>query len=341
MKPLRPSISRTLLAVFCSLPFPVRLQAAPAPPESVDIRLAGRLVGRYVTAHDTSSPARRQETYKPFLHLFDAGGRHPVTKGPGGEYTHHRGIFIGWMKIGFEGRTLDRWQMIGGEQVVQGPVNVQEEKDRTTATSTVHWNDESGSPFIVEKRTFTFHPAPAPAYVLLDFQSTLTAPRGAVTLDGDPEHAGVHFRPSDGVDRKATAYLFPGTGTQVRRSPDLPWIAESFTLDGKSYSVVQFNHPQNPKGTLSSAYRDYGRIGMFPKATLPAGGSLVLRYRFLLAEGSFPELPVIQSVGNAFTGNDDPVPAVTRRQADVPPPPKPQRPASIKPPAAPASGSAP
>ncbi len=341
MKPLSFPISRASLALACLLSVPARSHAAPTTPEAVDIRLAGRLVGRYVTAHDPSSPARRQETYKPFLHVFDAAGREPVTKGPGGEYTHHRGIFIGWMKIGFEGRTLDRWQMIGGEQVVQGAVEVREAEDKTTATSTVHWNDEAGSPFIVEKRSFTFHTAPAPAYLMLDFESTLTAPRGAVTLDGDPEHAGIHFRPSDGIDRKATAYLFPGNETNVRKSSDLPWIGENFTLGGKSYSVLQFNHPENPKGTRSSAYRDYGRIGMFPKATIPAGGSLVLRYRFLLAEGSFPGPSVIQSVGNAFTGKDDPVPAVTRRQADVPPPPKPPGPSTTKPPAAPAPGSAP
>lgn len=323
MKPLNDSIPRAVLALSCLLAVPTPSDAAPATSEALDIRLAGRLVGRYVTAHDTSSPARRQETYKPFLHVFDAAGSEPITKGPGGEYTHHRGIFIGWMKIGFEGRTLDRWQMIGGEQVVQGAVEIQEAKDKTTATSTVHWNDEAGSPFIVEKRTFTFHTAPAPAYLMLDFESTLTAPRGAVTLDGDPEHAGIHFRPSDGIDRKATAYLFPGTGTNVRKSPDLPWIGESFTLGGKSYSVLQFNHPGNPKGTRSSAYRDYGRIGMFPKATIPAGGSLVLRYRFLVSEGSYPEPSLIQSVANAFTGSNDPVPAVTRRLAETPPPPPP------------------
>jgi hypothetical protein len=309
--------------------------------DSVDIHLAGRLLGRYVTAYDISSPQRKKETYKPFLHLLDPEGYDPITKGPGGEYTHHRGIFIGWYKIGFEGQTIDRWHMLGGEQVVQGKVDLHEGKDTTTAGSTVHWNDGAGKPFIVEKRTFTFRTPPAPAYLLLDFQSRLEATRGEVKLDGDPEHAGVHFRPSDALDRKTTVYLLPGSETKAQKSTDLPWIAESFVLNGRTYSVVQFNHPENPTGTRSSAYRDYGRIGMFPTATIPAGGNLVLRYRFLVSEGAFPEVSLIQSVANSFTGKNDPVPTVTRRQADVPPPPKPkvQKTVPANPSAAPAVDS--
>lgn len=115
--------------------------------DAVDIHLAGRLVGRYVTAHDTSTPARRQETYKPFLHIFDPEGRQFITKGPGGEYTHHRGIYIGWFKIGFDGKTLDRWHMIGGEQVVQGKVESRETPASSIVESTVHWNDAVGEPF--------------------------------------------------------------------------------------------------------------------------------------------------------------------------------------------------
>ena len=334
-----PVSTLSFAALLLAPPFLPNLGAAPATPDSVDIHLAGRIVGRYMTAHDVSTPERRQETYKPFLHIMDAEGRAPITKGPGGEYTHHRGIYIGWMKMGFEGKTMDRWHMIGGEQVVQGGVDLQEGKDSSTVASTVHWNDAAGEPFLIEKRGFTFRPPPAPAYVLLDFQSKLEAPRGPVTLDGDPEHAGIQFRPSDGIDRKATAYLFPGTDTNAHKSLDLPWIAESFALNGKTYSIIQFNHPENAKGTKSSAYRDYGRIGMFPTATIPAGGNLVLRYRFLVSEGSFPEASLIQSVANSFTGKSDPVPAVTRRQADVPPPPKAKKPAAAKKSATPAAGS--
>ena len=61
-----------------------------AKPGRLDILRDGRLVGRYEHAHDTSTPARRNETYKPFLQVFDAAGDAPITKGPGGDFTHHR-----------------------------------------------------------------------------------------------------------------------------------------------------------------------------------------------------------------------------------------------------------
>ena len=62
-------------------------------------------------AHDVSTPERRLETYKPYLHVFDADGTAPITKGAGGDFTHHRGIFIGWNKISVGGKTMDRWHM--------------------------------------------------------------------------------------------------------------------------------------------------------------------------------------------------------------------------------------
>ena len=38
--------------------------------------------------------------------MFDAACSAPITKGAGGDFTHHRGIYIGWMKIGVNGKTL-------------------------------------------------------------------------------------------------------------------------------------------------------------------------------------------------------------------------------------------
>ena len=67
------------------------------PGQFLDILQNGKIVGRYMDALDLSTPQKRTETYKPFLHVFDAEGKAPITKGPGGEYTHHRGIMAGWM----------------------------------------------------------------------------------------------------------------------------------------------------------------------------------------------------------------------------------------------------
>lgn len=283
---------------------------------ALDVVCDGQTVGRYMVAHDISTPALRHDTYKPYLHVFDAEGKTPITKGPGGLFTHHRGIFIGWNKIDFNGKSYDRWHMSGGEQVHQAFSSQHAEADSATFTSVVHWNDNAGKPFIEEARTMTFRRAPAPAYALIDFQSVTKAPADDVTLGGDPEHAGIQFRPADEVDKTKTVYVYAGRDVNPHKATDLAWIGETFSLNGKSYSVVQMNHPDNPIGTRVSAYRNYGRFGMFPTATVKGGESFTFRYRFLVAAGEMPSAEVIQTACNAFTGKSDDVPPVTTKRAE-------------------------
>src|SRR5687768_14681114 len=72
---------------------------ADKPGEHLDVLLDGKIVARYMYAHDTSSKERQNQTYKPFLHVFDADGKEPITQGAGGkQFPHHRGIYAGWNK---------------------------------------------------------------------------------------------------------------------------------------------------------------------------------------------------------------------------------------------------
>ena len=49
-----------------------------------DVMLNGKIVLRHMNAWDA---ARREETYKPFLHVLDFAGEKPITKGHGGQFT--------------------------------------------------------------------------------------------------------------------------------------------------------------------------------------------------------------------------------------------------------------
>ena len=40
-----------------------------------DVLIGGKVVARYMYAHDKSTPKRLDETYKPYLHIFDADGK--------------------------------------------------------------------------------------------------------------------------------------------------------------------------------------------------------------------------------------------------------------------------
>ncbi|MHC4596999.1 MAG: DUF6807 family protein [Planctomycetota bacterium] len=267
--------------------------------ECLDLLFNRRKVTRYMYACDTSNPQRIFETYKPFLHVFDAEGKNLLTNGPDGicpyqkdkiRYPHHRGIFIGWTKLEFAGDTYSFWGMGGG--VVQrhkkfleqtaGPVLAR-------SKTLIHWNDKDSKPIIAERRQTTVFRQSDPTILLLDFQTELKAVRGEVFLNGDPEHGGFQYRAHNDVaagdqEVKAT-YLFHKDGIDARRDKDLPWAAMSYGLDGRRYCVQHMSHPDNPKSTFYSAYRDYGRFGAFFKQKIGAGETLTLRYRIWIGEG--------------------------------------------------------
>jgi hypothetical protein len=67
-------------------------------------------------------------------------------------------------------------------------------------------------------------------------------------LKGDPEHAGVQYRPANEVEKKKTKYLFPNGVTQVKGVKDLPWAAENYTLGGKEYGVGPYERADQSQG---------------------------------------------------------------------------------------------
>ncbi len=281
----------------------------------LDLLFNGHKVTRYIYAYDTSSKARILETYKTFHHVFDAQGQNLLTNGPDGLhpyltnkilYPHHRGIFIGWNRLEFGGKRYDFWHM--GEQ---GRVQKHQKFLELTAgpvlaksRSLVHWDDKNGRTIIAEQRETTVFRQSDPTVLLLEFRTELKAVSGDVFLNGDPEHAGFQYRPHDGVakgskDVKAT-YLFHKEGINPKKDKDIPWVGMSYGLGGRRYSVEHMNHPDNPKPTIYSAYRDYGRFGAFFKKEIGAGETLTLRYRIWVIEGEMSERQELASKYSAF-----------------------------------------
>jgi len=284
------------------------------PGQYLDLLFDGRKVTRYMYAHDDSTPQRAFETYKPFHHVFDEQGQDLLTNGPDAEhpyfkdsvlYPHHRGLFIGWSRLEFAGSTYNFWGMGGGvvqrhekflEQVA-GPV-------LAGSKTLIHWNDKNGEPVIAEVRETTVFRQSSPTILLLDFHTELKAVGGDVYLDGDPEHAGFQYRAHDAVakgDKEVKAnYVFHQDGIDPRQDKDLPWVAMSYGLNDHRYSVQHMNHPDNPKPTVYSAYRDYGRFGAFFKHTISSVETLTLRYRVAVAQREMPEREELVSVYSAF-----------------------------------------
>lgn len=279
-----------------------------APREHLDVLWAGRPVLRYMYAHDESTPERLHQTYKPYHHVFDAAGRSPITKGPGGLYTHHRGVFIGWNKLACDGREYDFWHMKDG-------VSQQHERFLyktaglvlARSEALIHWIDERGEPVVIERREVTLFCQPPPTIALLEFRIALTAAKADIVLDGDPEHAGVQYRAhnavAEGGNEVTATYRFHADGIDPHKDEDLPWAAMSYRLNGRRYSVQHMNHPDNPTPTVYSAYRDYGRFGAFFKKKVAVGETLPLRYRIGVIAAELPDRAALAARYAAFASS--------------------------------------
>ena len=271
------------------------------PGAHLDVLCEGKPVTRYMYARDTSTKERAHETYKVYNHVFDADGREVITKGAGGLYTHHRGIFIGWSRTRFDGGSHDTWHMKTTTQEHQKFLSRSAGPVLARFRALIYWNISGPKTILAEQREITIYRQPAPAIMLMDFRTKLSAAYGDVRLDGDPEHAGCQYRPhNDVATAKSAKYLFHADGVNPTRQLDLPWVAMTYGLKGKQYHVQHMSHPDIPKGSRYSAYRPYGRFGAYFKKDIPRGETLELRYRFYVGAGEMPSREAFAARHAAF-----------------------------------------
>ena len=262
--------------------------------ELSQVTLEGKPVLQFV--HPVLKEGKEREaSYKPFHHLFDNSGS-LVTKGAGGQFTHHRGIFLGFSKVTYGNNVkVDIWHCKDDtHQAFQkvllresGPV-LASEKDQ------IAWNGKNKETFAVEERQLIVYKVPGGQ--LVEFQSVVRTTGGTVLLDGDPQHAGFHFRASNDVAEKTskeTIYLRPDGEDKPgasRNWPDLkthinlPWNAMSFVLNDKRYTALYLDNPANPKEARFSE-RPYGRFGSYFVTEITKEKPLKLKYQIWLQDG--------------------------------------------------------
>jgi len=265
---------------------------------STSLFFGDRLIAEYMREPvDNSTEERRQETYKVYHHIYAFDGKTRLTKGAGGLFPHHRGIFFGFNRISYGDKKADVWHCNKGEsQVHTGFKKTSSEPEGAlTQVCLIDWNGQDDKTFAKEERSLTF--VPSDKGLTVDFQSTLTSSIAeAIILDGDPQHAGVQFRASQFVPdntKDKTFYIRPdgkGDPGKFRNWPankehvNLPWLAMCFEIDGKTYTCCYMDHPENPKEARFSE-RDYGRFGSYFKYKLTQEKPLKVKYRYWIQEG--------------------------------------------------------
>ncbi len=271
----------------------------------VEFRYEDRPVLRYMNPkHDAATPDAHELTFKPFHHVFAPDGDALLTNGAGLAsdktllYPHHRGLFYAFNKIGYgDQKDVDVWHGRKNEYVSHDKT-LAEEAGEVFARQRVQlgWHGRTDDLFATEEREVTaYHTAGG---TLIDFTSTLATTLPSVKLDGDPQHAGFHFRAAMEVKdhgKQDTYYLRPdGKGKmgetrnwepKTDKGPvDLPWNALSFVVQGQRYTVLRIDHPGNPKPARGSE-REYGRFGDYFAAEVTPAKPLTVKYRVWVQAG--------------------------------------------------------
>jgi hypothetical protein len=280
------------------------------PGQYSELRYGKRPVLRYVDIPlDDSTPAKREDTFKVYHHLYTPDGSRLATKGVGGLYTHHRGIFFGFMKVTYDGnKTVDIWHC--KEQTHQAHEKIlSSEAGGVLGRHRVQigWHGQNKERFAGEERELTAYNLPGGT--MIDFVSKVTPVKGTVKFDGDPQHAGFHFRADNEVDKNKAQTIFirpDGVGEpgKERNYPadkqmvNLPWDAMSFVLGDKRYTLAYLDNPANPREARDSE-RTYGRIGNYFVTEATPEKPLLVRYRLWLQEGQMKPQDVA-SLSTAF-----------------------------------------
>jgi len=274
--------------------------------EHLDLQFGERKVLRFVNKpRDGTTKESHYLTFKPFHQVFDpttgktllSSGAHPNV--PEFKFPHHRGLFFGFNRISYgDKQKADIWH--GTENVYSTfdkMLAMKADANSATHTAAISWHGTDGKTFAEEERTVTVHNVRGGTQI--DWSTVMTTQLPKVRLDGDPQHAGFHFRATQEVSKstaKQTYYLRPdgkGKDGETRnwdakgrdaKTVDLPWSAMCFVTEGKRYTALRINHPDNPKETRGSE-RDYGRFGDYFEYDLTPTNPLKLKYRVWVQEG--------------------------------------------------------
>ena len=283
---------------------------------TADLLYGGKPALRYMYGFDRSTPARETETFKVYHHVFGPGTEDLITNGPSGLYPHHRGLFVGWRQTRYDGGEIDSWHCLKGAH--QRHVRfVEKTADAHSGfmSSEISWDDGKDQPVIDELRSVRVTNVGKPGSLAswqIDWTSRLQSRRGKIELSGDRQHAGFQFRAAKSVaETNSATFIRPKAFPQQpkafevddRKDADkfvnLGWLAMSYSINGKLYTVAYFEDPVLPKPSKFSE-RPYGRFGAYFKTTLTPDHPLTMRYRLIVSAGPPPSRDTIQSEYDRF-----------------------------------------
>jgi hypothetical protein len=318
LSPIRLALPFSLAVVSLAFPGPRAHAAAPAP----EVQLTAFSDRVRVTIADTPfteyifDGAKRPYLYPLAMSDGTTLNREFPMKSPPGEdhdHPHHRSLWFAHSSVA----GIDFWNegTAGGDtpkgtivheallQTASGPVGV--------IRTTNRWLAPDRTLVCTDETTITFRRGPDDSR-MIDFEVTLHALPDEPLVIGDNKDGTMAMRVAQWMTlpHKYQDAQIPGDGHLVTSTGErdaaawgkrADWCDYHAPHDGKTYGVAIFDHPQNLRHPTWWMARDYGLFGANPFGqhdyenlkdqphigdyTLPAGGSLTLRYRFVFHYG--------------------------------------------------------
>lgn len=311
-----------------------RLEGTPAPEvkltrseDRVRVEIDGQLLTEYIF----------KGAYRPYCYPVLAVDGTPLTRsfpmkeiaGEDPDHPHHRSLWFAHSDV----NGVDFWNQDNvGSPRPKGKI-VHEALVETTSglvgtlRARARWVAPDGKVFCTDETTIRFGTSGNDRTI--DFEVTLRAPADAPVHLNDnkdgvlalrlapwlnqPRPPNTRRRFTGGVGRLVTA---KGDRDGAAWGKRAAWADFNAVYQGKTYGVAIFDHPQNLRHPTWWHARDYGLFAANPvgqrdfepksssegRYTIPAGGSLTLRYRVLLHTGDEKEAKLAERYADYAAG---------------------------------------
>ena len=249
----------------------------------------------------------------------------PLGEGKGEEHDHphHRSLWFSHGNV----NGIDFWAepasfgskpspMPLGQIVHDKFLKVQGGEKEGVIQSINKWVGPEGVVPLTSVQTFRVYNSDGPER-MFDFEVVLKAGSQPVVM-GDTKEGAMALRMAESMRLKQPKGKPAGEGHILNSEGDKDdsvwgkranWVDYWGPVDGKTVGVAVFDHPGNPKHPTRWHARDYGLFAANPfcehemdkssppnsgDLTIPAGGTITLRYRFLLHAGDADAAHVAQ-----------------------------------------------
>ncbi len=227
------------------------------------------------------------------------------------DHPHHRSLWFAHGAV--NGHDFWSEQKTFGKTVHEDFLEVKSGKKEGLIRERNKWVAANGTVVCTDERTLRFYNPGRANERVIDFEITLKASNGELTL-GDTKEGTMAVRLAETMRLKGKVgkgHIVNSAGVRDDQTwgKRAEWCDYYGPVEGKTVGIAIFDHPKNPRHPTWWHVRDYGLFAANPfgqhdferlpnktagDLIVPAGKSVTFRYRFYLHEGDDQQAKVAE-----------------------------------------------